>query len=78
MIPDKIQSIQCYAVTNKESSVDKSELLSMLDIESRPAKTKNKKRKWREIEAIQDRYRLRKELEDMDMSLEAELEKLDI
>ena len=40
------------------------------------AKTKNKKRKWREIEAIQDRYRLQKELEDMDLSLEAELDNL--
>lgn len=58
--------------------MDKSELLSMLDIESRPAKTKTKKRKWREIEAIQDRYRLRKELEEMDVSLEAELEQLNI
>ena len=56
--------------------MDKSELMSILDIESRPAKTKNKKRKWREIEAIQDRYRLQKELEDMDLSLEAELENL--
>ena len=56
--------------------MDKSELMSMLDIESRPAKTKNKKRKWREIEAIQDRYRLQKELEDMDLSLEAELDNL--
>ena len=57
--------------------MDKSELLSMLDIESRPtAKGKSKKRKWREIEAIHDRYKLRKELEDMDMSLEAELAKL--
>lgn len=57
--------------------MDKSELMSILDIESRPAKTKNKKRKWREIEAIQDRYKLRKELEDMDMSLEAELARLE-
>lgn len=57
--------------------MDKSELMSMLDIESRPAaKGKSKKRKWREIEAIQDRYRLQKELEDMDMSLESELAKL--
>lgn len=57
--------------------MDKSELLSMLDIESRPtAKGKSKKRKWREIEAIHDRYKLQKELEDMDMSLEAELAKL--
>lgn len=57
--------------------MDKSDLLSMLDIDSRPAKNRSKKRKWREIEAIQDRYRLRKELEDMDMSLEQELENLE-
>lgn len=56
--------------------MDKIELMSMIDIESRPSKTKSKKRKWREIEEIQDRYRLRKELEDMDMSLEAEFAKL--
>ncbi|WJG08676.1 DUF3545 family protein [Aliiglaciecola sp. LCG003] len=56
--------------------MDKNELMSMIDSESRPSKTKSKKRKWREIEAIQDRYRLRKELEEMDMSLEAELANL--
>ncbi|GAA6183458.1 MULTISPECIES: DUF3545 family protein [Alteromonadaceae] len=56
--------------------MDTKELLSMIDTESRPSKTKSKKRKWREIEAIQDRYKLRKELEDMDMSLEAELANL--
>ncbi|GAA0855699.1 hypothetical protein GCM10009114_15120 [Aliiglaciecola litoralis] len=56
--------------------VDTKELLSMIDTESRPSKTKSKKRKWREIEAIHDRYRLRKELEDMDMSLESELANL--
>ncbi|MCV2883511.1 DUF3545 family protein [Aestuariibacter sp. AA17] len=58
--------------------MDKNEIMSMLDIEARPAKTKTKKRKWREIEAIQDRYRLQKELESMDLSLEAELDTLDI
>jgi hypothetical protein len=56
--------------------VETKELLSMIDTESRSSKTKSKKRKWREIEAIHDRYRLRKELEDMDMSLESELANL--
>lgn len=56
--------------------MDKSELMSILDIESRPSKTKSKKRKWREIEAIHDRYKLEKELEALDTSLEAELAKL--
>ncbi|MCC2618317.1 DUF3545 family protein [Aestuariibacter halophilus] len=58
--------------------MNKSELLEMLDLEARPIKNKSKKRKWREIEAIQDRYRLQRELEEMDLSLEAELAKLDV
>jgi hypothetical protein len=66
----------CSALIKKEITVDKSELLSILDIESRPSKTKSKKRKWREIEAIHDRYKLEKELQGMDTSLEAELDKL--
>ena len=52
------------------------DILSELDNETRPVKTKSKKRKWREIEAIHDRYRLQKELSDMDVSLELELEQL--
>ncbi len=47
--------------------MSKSNLSSLLDIETRSEKNKKKKRKWREIEAIHDQYRLRKELEDMDM-----------
>lgn len=58
--------------------MDRLEIMSMLDIESRTSKTKNKKRKWREIEEIQDRYKLKKELADMDMSLEAELANLEL
>ncbi|MBN7818302.1 DUF3545 family protein [Bowmanella sp. Y26] len=53
--------------------MDQSDLLSMLDIESRPAKNKSKKRKWREIEAIQDQYRLRRELAELDLLLDEEL-----
>ena len=30
------------------------------------ASQKNKKRRWREIEAIQEKYRLRKELQELD------------
>ncbi|MCC4799728.1 DUF3545 family protein [Enterovibrio norvegicus] len=33
----------------------------------RGGRTKQAKRKWREIEALQDRQRLRKELQDIDM-----------
>lgn len=38
------------------------EFLNAVDLESRSVKTKSKKRKWREIEAIQERYRLKQEL----------------
>ncbi len=31
----------------------------------------NKKRKWREIEALQERYRLQKELESIDIAYHA-------
>lgn len=54
--------------------MDKSDLFSMLDIEATPAKTKSKKRKWREIEALHDRYRLEKELAEIDAGFEYELE----
>ncbi|MFD2179911.1 DUF3545 family protein [Veronia pacifica] len=33
----------------------------------RGGRSKQAKRKWREIEALKDRQRLRKELEDIDM-----------
>jgi len=49
------------------------DFLNAVERESRGAKTKSKKRKWREIEAIKDRFRLKKELCDMDVSWEAEL-----
>ena len=45
-------------------------------------KTKNQyititKRKWREIESIKDKYRLRNELKDIDQSLDYDLADLD-
>lgn len=54
--------------------MDKSDLLATLDSESKPSKTKASKRKWREIEAIHDRHRLRQELRELGMSPEDELE----
>jgi len=50
------------------------EFLNAVDLESRSVKTKSKKRKWREIEAIQERYRLKQELCEMDVGWELELE----
>ncbi|MFC0048864.1 DUF3545 family protein [Rheinheimera sp. F8] len=47
------------------------DLLTMLE---RPAaKSRPVKRKWREIEAVKERQRLKKELEDIDWSLEDDL-----
>lgn len=56
--------------------VERAELMSIIDTESRPVKTKSKKRKWREIEAIQDKYKLERELCDLDASLEHELNEM--
>lgn len=50
------------------------DFLNTVEVESRGSKTKSKKRKWREIEAIKENYRLKKELCDMDVGLEVQLE----
>ena len=57
-----------------EISMDTSELLTVIDNESRPSKTKTTKRKWREIETIHDQYKLRQELRELGMSQTDELE----
>lgn len=54
--------------------MDKSDLFEILDLESCSAKTKSKKRRWREIEALQDQYRLEKELAELDYEFELELD----
>jgi len=44
------------------------EIIEILEGSDTSKKTsqKNKKRKWREIEAIKDKHRLRKELQELD------------
>ncbi len=54
--------------------MDKSDLLSTLDSETKSSKSKANKRKWREIEAIHDRQRLKQELRELGMSPEDDLE----
>lgn len=54
-----------------------SELISHLDTATNQVKTKRKKRLWREIEAIKDKYRLRRELRDLDLVNQTDLGKLD-
>lgn len=58
--------------------MDKSDLMASIEDEARPSKSRKKKRMWREIEAIKDKYKLRKELEDMDLLNEYELSNIDI
>jgi hypothetical protein len=58
----------------KEIQMDKSDLLSTLDSETKSSKSKVNKHKWREIEAIHDRHQLRQELRELGLSPEDELE----
>ncbi|MBY6197138.1 DUF3545 family protein [Vibrio hangzhouensis] len=44
----------------------------------RAGRAKPVKRKWREIEAIKDRQRLQKELNDMDIGLDFSLDDVDL
>ena len=45
------------------------EELTVSDTDVRQRQT-NKKRKWREIEALKDRYRLQRELQSIDLNYE--------
>lgn len=58
--------------------MDKSDIMTTLDAETRSSKSRKKKRMWREIEAIKDKYKLRKELQDMDMFHDYELSNIEI
>lgn len=55
-----------------------SDVISHLDPDTNTVRAKKKKRMWREIEALKDKYRLRKELQDMDIFNDYELRKIDI
>ncbi|MEX1222730.1 Protein of unknown function [Pseudidiomarina planktonica] len=55
--------------------MDHSEELSVVNDKS--DKSRNSKRKWREIEAIKEKYRLRQELQEMDFGLDVDLEEMD-
>ncbi len=65
--------IHCAIKIRKEIEMDKSELLSTLDSETKSSKNKANKLKWREIEAIHDRKRLKQELRELGMSPEDDL-----
>lgn len=57
--------------------MSKSDVVSHLDPDTNTVKSKKKKRMWREIEALKDKYRLKKELQDIDILSDYELGKLD-
>ena len=42
--------------------------LVVIDSETRSARNAAKKRKWREIEALKEKYRLQEELESIDLT----------
>ncbi|WP_258807349.1 DUF3545 family protein [Pseudidiomarina sp. CB1] len=46
-------------------------------VEAKQNKSRRVKRKWREIEALKEKYRLRDELKDMDYGLDLELDELE-
>lgn len=52
--------------------------VTVADLEPRSTKTRGKKRKWREIEALKDRFELRKELQDMDIFNDYDFSDLDV
>jgi len=52
--------------------------VTVADLEPRSTKTRGKKRKWREIEVLKDRFELRKELQDMDISSDYDFSDLDV
>ncbi|CAH0526814.1 DUF3545 family protein [Vibrio hippocampi] len=57
--------------------MDGFELNTMMDFETtrtRASRSKPSKRRWREIEEIKDKQRLRKELNDMDIGLDFSLD----
>ncbi|WKE64714.1 DUF3545 family protein [Gallaecimonas kandeliae] len=55
------------------------DLQSVLAGDKRDGKGRGaKKRKWREIENLKDRYRLKRELEDIDWNHDYSLETLEI
>ncbi|MCC5855686.1 MAG: DUF3545 family protein [Idiomarina sp.] len=56
--------------------MDHSEELN--NVAEKSGKGRGSKRKWREIEALKERHRLKKELADIDYCLDYELDELEL
>lgn len=48
------------------------------NVAEKTGKSRGSKRKWREIEVLKERHRLRKELMDIDYCFDCELEELEL
>ncbi|WP_406664067.1 DUF3545 family protein [Gallaecimonas sp. GXIMD1310] len=59
---DDLQQLQAAISGEKEQSKGRS----------------NKKRRWREIETLKEKYRLKRELEDLDWSTDYDLDAIDL
>ncbi|CAB0151126.1 hypothetical protein PSI9734_01540 [Pseudidiomarina piscicola] len=46
-------------------------------VEAKQSKSRRSKRKWREIETLKEKYRLREELKEMDNDFDLELDEFD-
>lgn len=44
----------------------------------KPTRSRGKKRKWREIESLKDKFRLKKELQEFDLLFESSMEEQDL
>ncbi|NRD73112.1 DUF3545 family protein [Shewanella sp. VB17] len=58
------------------SALDDDSSLDVVVERPSPSKSTNKKRRWREIEAIKEKYRLLNELRDIDESFKYEIDNL--
>ncbi len=54
------------------------DIMTMDDQQTRSARSKPVKRKWREIEAIKDRQRLQRELKEIDVYKDYDLDDFDL
>ncbi len=54
------------------------DIMTMDDQQTRSARSKPAKRKWREIEAIKDRQRLQRELKEIDVYKDYDLDDFDL
>lgn len=66
--------LKCCSCRKKEHTMDKfQQVLDSLGTQPKSSPSNNKKRKWREIEQLKEKFQLEKELKALDDSLESML-----